>query len=251
MLTLTRSGPTTAAIAAELRLVVAGKVPLITAKALTFTVQKAQKGIIEAMPRTFQGGATRYTLGATRIETATVAKLQARVAVKDQAPAGGGTLPQDYLLPQVEGGTRKEKRFERALRYAGLLRAGERAVLGDQAPRDAQGNFRIGDLRTLLNSLAGVKRGTPRASARRGGTTRTRGDLFVGSAGGGNGAVGVYRRTGTARAGNKALRPLLIFTTRQPRYAPRLDFEGLARAAAEREFPATFLRLLRAETRAR
>lgn len=246
MLTLTRSGPTAAGIAAELRVVVASRVPLITAKALTFTVQKAQQSIIAAMPRAFAGGASRYTLGATRIEPATVDKLSARVAVKDQ-PTGGGNVAENFLLPQVFGGPRREKRFERALRFAGLLRAGERAVPGDKAALDAQGNLQIGALRTLLNTVAGLKRGDePARGSKRSRNSRTRKDVFVGQPNGG-GPVGIYKRT-ARRAG---LQPLVIFVQRAPTYAPRLPFEQIAQQATQREFPATFLRLLRAETRAR
>lgn len=42
-----------------------------------------------------------------------------RVAVKDAA-RNKATLPEDYLPPAVLGGPCKEKRFERAMRYAGV-----------------------------------------------------------------------------------------------------------------------------------
>ena len=100
-------------------------VPQVVAKALTFTVQKAQSAVVGQMPKVFAGGATRYTLQATRIEPATAQDLSARLAVKDRT-SNNGTLPEDFLFPQVFGGARKEKRFERAMRYAGLLQGRER-----------------------------------------------------------------------------------------------------------------------------
>ena len=258
MLTLNRSGPTTASIAAELRQVVASKVPLITAKALTFTAQKAQKSIIEAMPRVFEGGATRYTLGATRIERATVDNLQARVAIKNDS-AAAGNIPENYLFPQVFGGPRREKRFERSMRYAGLLGSGQRAVLSTAADVDRFGNLKRGELQRILTATRSAfdpfQRRTDSARSRR--NARNAPYFAVGDGRivfeGGEAvrkkerlAAGIYRREG-----KRGVRPVFLFVKKQPTYKPRLDFTGLARATVEREFPATFLRLLRAETRAR
>lgn len=227
-----------------MRAVVGQAAPIVIAKALTFTAQKAQQRIVAEFPKAFDSP-TRYTLNSTRIETATVDKLSARVAVKDMA-AGGGTLPENFLLPGVAGGARREKRFERALRAEGLLLRNERAVLGDLAPRDAAGNYRLGELRTLLRSVRGLQRtGAPGFSAKPG---RVRKDLFVGAPGKPGSLPGVYRRVKAAQ-GRTKLQPLLIFVTKQPTYRKVLDFEGIARATAEREFPATFRRLLAAATR--
>jgi hypothetical protein len=248
MLSVTRTGTTGKAVGAELRALTGQQQPRITAQALTFASQRAQRAIVDEMPRVFAGGASRYSLNSTRIEPATVDKLFARVAVKDIASSGN--LPEDYLFPSVFSGSRKEKRFERALRFDGLLRTGERAIPGDFAPLDAQGNYKVGQLRTLLRSLKGIKRVNPSAADRSFGTRspgRTRGDLFVGQPGG-RGQAGVYRRVGAGRAGNKALQPLLIFVTKAPRYTQRLDFEGIARTTAQREFPEVFARLLRKAT---
>ena len=237
MLTVTRTG-NALALAADMRAIPAQKVPLITAKALTFTVQKAQADILRALPGAFAGGATRYTLGATRIETATPEKLEARVAVKDQAATGN--LPENYLLPGVFGGARKEKRFERALRYAGLLQAGESALPGDGATLDAFGNFPVGALRTLINSTAGLKRGRTTAAAGRVPGKRTRGDVFVGTPGKKGALPGIYKREG------RKLSPLLVFVRKRPTYTSRFDFAGIAAATTQREFESTFARLLRA-----
>ncbi len=247
MLSVTRTGTTAKAVGAELRALTGQQQPRITAQALTFTTQRAQKAIVEEMPRVFQGGASRYSLNSTRIEPATVEKQFARVAVKDRATTGN--LPQDYLFPSVFAGGRNEKRFERALRFDGLLKAGERAIPGDFAPLDAQGNYAVGQLRTLLRSLKGQKRDADRSFGARS-RGRTRSDVFVGRPGG-KGLAGVYRRVRTGRAAARRLQPLLVFVTKAPRYTQRLDFEGIARTTALREFPEVFARLLRKATGAR
>ena len=208
-----------------MRALVRTDVPLVVAKSLTCAAQAAQRAILAELPRVFEGGASRYTLNSTRLEPATVGNLVARVAVKDRS-TNAGNLPENYLFPQVFGGPRKEKRFERNLRFAGVLQPGARAVIGKDAPAgvlDAQGNLRRSEVQKILQA------------ARSGDTSR----YYTGQLGK---TAGVFRRKGK---GKKAeLQPLLIFVNRQPRYAPRLDFEGIARATAQREFPPIFRRLL-------
>lgn len=240
MLTLTRSGLSGARIADELRLVAASKVPMIAAKALTFAAQKAQQSIKDAMSSTFEGGAASYTLNSTRIESATADNLQARVAVKDRT-SSGGNVPENYLFPGVFGGARKEKRFERLLRFSGLLQSGERVVPGQAARLDSRGNFGIGQIRSVLARLQGQVRESKGAKRRK--LAARKNDLFVGAPSGGKRQAGVYRREG-----KKRLRPLLIFVRKAPIYTQKLDFEGIAAATAKREFEPTFLRLLRKET---
>lgn len=255
-----RKSPTSARNAAvEMRSLVGDTVPLVTAKALTFTVQRAQADIKAEMPRVFDRGATPYTLNATRIETATPSNLVARVAVKDRS-SNNGTLPEDYLLPQVDGGRRKEKRFERNLRYAGVLAPGQRAVLGRSVPGNLltpQGNLKRGEIQRILTAT----RTAFDPAQRKSGSGRSRKNArnapyFVGGldrvsiVGGevsvkkGAMAPGVYRREPGG-----GIVPVLVFVRKPPSYRPRLDFEGIARRTAEREFTRTFQRLLAAATR--
>lgn len=246
MYAVTRSG-SAAGFAVEMRGIPASTVPLIAAKALTFTAQKAQQSILQALPSVFSGGATRYTLNSTRIEPAVPQNLSARVAVKDRT-AAGGNVPENFLFPGVFGGPRREKRFERALRYAGLLRSGERAIPGDATNLDSFGNLGVAQVRSILRQLDGQVRSATGAKRRR--LAKRKNDLFVGTPDGGGRLPGVYRREGNKR-GQRKLRPLLVFVRNAPTYARRLDFEGLAAKVAKAEFEPTFQRLLRASTRAR
>ncbi|WP_299948409.1 hypothetical protein [uncultured Microbulbifer sp.] len=72
---------------------------------------------------------TRLTLNAVLVDKATKHTGVARVYIRDQATKG--TAPSKYLAPAVFGTSRNEKRFERALRYAGLLPAGMYVVPGE------------------------------------------------------------------------------------------------------------------------
>jgi hypothetical protein len=242
MYSVRKSATTGRSAGVELRALVDTKMPLATAKALTFTTQAAQREIVRNIGQVFEGGATRYSLNATRIETATPEKLSARVAVKDRT-TNGGTLPEDYLLPQVQGQRRKEKRFERALRFGGLLSSGERAVLGRSAPAGlvtAQGNLKVSEVKRIL----AVAR--PGAAGRAAKGRRTKREYFAITRQAGAPATatpGIYQR-----GADGGITPVLVFVRKQPSYRPRLPFDDIARRVAEREFPATFARLLRAAT---
>ncbi|MFN3417406.1 MAG: hypothetical protein ACK4ZD_13945 [Caldimonas sp.] len=209
MLSIRKSG-SIAQILREARDVPARVIPYAAATALTRTAKRAQQAIIAEMPQVFDRP-TPYTLNSTFVQPASVKTMTARVAVKDWA-SNNGTLPEDYLLPAVLGGGRKEKRFERNLRYAGLLARGERAVLGQEAPLDAFGNLRRGEMQRILktdeNALYFVGR-----------VKRTR---------------GVWRREG------RRLRPVLVFVRRAPQYRARLDFDGIAERTTREFFEAEF-----------
>lgn len=241
MLTVSRPSRSAASVAAEIRAVVSSTVPTVVAKALTFTVQKAQKAVVDEMPRVFAGGATRYTLAATRIESATVQDLSARLAVKDRT-SNNGTLPEDFLLPQVFGGPRKEKRFEKAMRYAGLLQGSERVVLGDGAPVDSFGNLKLGEMQKILTATRSAFDPYQRKSGSAKSTRNAKKAPYFAARIGKT--WGVWKRIGK----QGEIEPILIFVTKQPTYTPRLDFEGLARSTAAREFEPTFRRLLAAAT---
>jgi hypothetical protein len=67
-----------------------------------------------------------YTLNSLYLQRATPANQQARVWFKDFAPKG--TPAGKYLMPQVHGGERSDKRFERSLQRAGYLQRGKQLV---------------------------------------------------------------------------------------------------------------------------
>ena len=235
MFTVKRTGQAPAEAAIEVRELVRVQFPLATAKALTFTVQKAQKRIREEMPRVFEGGATPYTLNSTRIVPATPEKLSALLAVKDAA-TNNGTRPEDYLFPQVYGGPRNEKRFERAMRFAGLLQGNERAVLGQEAPVDAFGNLKRGEIQRILTATRSAFDKYQRKSASpRSRKNAKKAPYF---------AARIGKRWGVWKRDGADARPILIFVSKRPSYRPRLDFEGITRETAEREFAPALARLL-------
>lgn len=227
MLKISRTG-SVADVIAQARDIPARVIPYAAAAALTRTAKSAQAAIVAELPRVFSGP-TRYTLNSTRIVPATVADLNARVAVKDQV--GSGTRPESFMLPGVFGGGRSEKRFERALRYAGILSAGQRAMPGADAPLDASGNLTAAFVRSVLRGLAKPAPADKSATKRRRAKPRA-GTPFV--------SVNKGVPTGISRREGKSLKRLLVFT-RAPVYRQRLDFAAIAEKTTRAEFEQQFL----------
>lgn len=242
MLNFTRSGSIADAIAAA-RGVPSSVIPYAAATALTRTAYAGRDAVRDRMPAVFDRP-TRYTLNALRVDGATKTNLTARVAVKNQA-TGTGTRPESYLLPEVEGGPRSEKRFERALRYSGVLSSGQRVMPGSAASLDAQGNVSAREISRILSALKRVRGDVNAAGQRKGRGRKLQNDLFVGMPSVGSGAArraragaasGIYRREG------RRIRPLFIFTDQRPTYRQRLDFAGTVQPVVLDRFRAEFER---------
>lgn len=230
MLNFSATGTVSVADAiAAARDVPASVIPYAASTALTRSVKAGQLAVQQRMPQVFDQP-TAYTLNALRVEPATKDKLTARIAVKDQA-GGKSTRPESYLLPEVQGGARAEKRFERALRYAGVLSQGWSAILGRDAPLDAHGNLIPSVLRM---AIAAAKRGDKPSP----------GGYFVGGVDNSkrskrrkNAQPGIYQQTSKG-----VVLPILIFTPTKPVFRQRLDFEDVVAPVVRDRFAVEFSR---------
>lgn len=236
MLTISRKGPSLADIGASVRDVPARMVPYATATALTRVAKfAADTALPDEMRRVFRSPVA-YTLKSLRIEPATKDALSARVMVKGDR-SGNGVAPENFLFPEVEGGGRKHKRAEMAMRYAGVLRAGQFAMPGAGLSLDAAGNVKGSDVKTILAALksmgaASSHRSRSGAKVRKGGKLAN--DLFVGAPLGGNRPDGIWRREG------RRIRALFVFTNAAPNYSQRLDFSGVVQKVALERFRSEF-----------
>lgn len=241
MLNISHSGASIADVIASVRDVPSRIVPYAASTALTRTAKFAADTALPAEMKSVFVGPTAYTLNALRVEPATKDKLSARVMVKNQA---SGIAPENFLQPEVEGGVRKQKRVESALRYAGVLRANQFAMPGKGIDLDANGNVKGAEVRTILAALKGIravsstrdrKTGKPLRKGR-----KLANDMFVGKPNGGNRPEGIWRREG------HRIRPLFIFTNRAPAYKKRLDFNGVVQRVALDRFRPEFEKALQA-----
>lgn len=230
MMTIDTRTRSVAAQLAQLRDIPTRIIPYATATALTRAAQAAQQDIRGAMLSVFSAP-TAYTLGSTFVSPASKDKLSASVFVKN-ITTRGGTLPEDYLSPEVEGGQRKNKRFELALRYSGWLPAGWHAITTRAAASllNESGDLPGATVRRILTAIGARQAKSKRAQAAAAkeffciAPDQARGRL----------RAGVYRHEG-----RKAI-PIVRFTPVQPHYRPTLPFAQSARQAAERTFPREF-----------
>lgn len=228
MLTIRNTTGSIADVIASMREIPARVVPYATSTALTRTAQIAAKtDLPDAMRRVFDNP-TPFTLNSLFVKPSTVDTMSARVMVKDSVSRG--TVPEKFLFPEVAGGGRNEKGFEKALRYGGWLKNGERVIPADDMPRDAYGNVSGPATRSILATLEKPGGGGGRGK-------RTKGKYGTGLFAGQIGKTrGIWRRAG------RAIKPLFIFTTKAPLYRARLDFEGIALQCANANFKTEFNR---------
>lgn len=228
MLTIRRTTGSVAEVISSMREIPARVVPYATSIALTRTAQIAAKNDLPDAMRAAFINPTPFTLNSLFVKPSTTETLSARVMVKDTASRG--VVPEKFLFPEVEGGNRGEKGFERALRYGGWLKSGERAIPADDMPRDAYGNVSGPTIRSILATLEKSRGGGAAKGKRKG---RYGGGLFAGLIGA---TRGIWQRDG------RKVKPLFIFTSKQPLYRSRLDFEGIALQAANANFQTEFTR---------
>jgi len=208
--------------------------PFAVARALTKTAQEAQ-GVVRDEMRIEFDRPTPYTLRGIRVVPATKQRLFAELKLQDQ---GGRNRPSQYLRPNIEGGGRNLKGYERLL--------GNRfTVPGKDAPRDAYGNISGGTITRMLNDN-GVLRGktTERTPWEQKGSAQRLRDrkakraasgkpvYFIGAPGDGR-TKGVWERRKIGKYW--VTRPLLLFVDR-PHYQPRFEW----RYTIERTFKLRF-----------
>ncbi|GGY67937.1 hypothetical protein [Pseudoduganella albidiflava] len=217
------------------------QVKFATRVALTRTAQKAAQAQVKEMRDIFHSP-TPYTLSSMFVRPATAQRLSAEVKLKDDATKA--TPAAKFLAAQIDGGTRAQKRFERALQAVGAMPPGFRAVPGAGAKLDAYGNISRGQIVQILAFFqafpeAGYKANMTAASrARLARGTRTRPGVayFVGSPGD-RLPLGIWQRINFAQG--SAIKPVLLFV-RTADYQPIYDFRFVAEKTIEQEFAGEF-----------
>ncbi len=212
------------------------QVPYATSVALNKTAQAVREALRKKMPEVFDRP-TPYTQRSLWIRRATKQELSAEVALKDFA--GKGIAASRYLWPQVHGGQRSQKRFEKSLSQVGpdgyYIPAGG-------AEYDAYGNISRGQIVRMMSFVEAFGEQGYRANAtavsrarraknRTGqdGYKRINGVVYFVSRGKGSMSgnreqhlpAGVWQKSGTHGVDVK---PVLIATKKTPTYTPRLPF---------------------------
>lgn len=213
-------------------------------KALNDVAFNVRRAMQEEMRAVFDRP-TPYVVSSVRVDLATAERPQA--VILPTYMGGKGVDPQKVLQAQADGGTRRDKRSEVALRRAGVLPPGyQTAIPREPYPGsdDGRGNLRGPFIVQLLSYLQAFGEQGYRANmtarrrerlAQRGtsesGAARIGGVVFFvayGKLRGGPSAhlaPGIWAKSGTHGAN---LRPVLMFV-RRGSYARRLDMQAIAR----------------------
>lgn len=219
------------------------QLPFAIAKGLTETAQLVKAAEVREMKDVFDRP-TPYTLNSLFVRPATKQTQEAIVWLKDDR-AGSGGMPDKYLLPEIRGGVRVAKRFELALRSAGILPEDHVAVPGSGAKLDQYGNLSRGLIVQLLSyfrtfGTAGYSANitdAKKAKLARGTKTKVGFEYFVSRPGDGKLPLGIWQRFRFAQG--TAIKPILIFVP-GALYHSIFDFAYVAQSTFDREWPKQF-----------
>nr|WP_194299966.1 hypothetical protein [Acetobacter musti] len=200
------------------------EIPKAAASALNRLATGARLQVTDRMREIFEDP-TPFTLRGFFTRPARSNNLEAWVATRDYAPKGTPAIK--YLGPQIRGGQRDMKRFERALRP---VSGGQYVVPGADAPLDQYGNISRGVLIQILSRLglmadpsANMGDRTARRLARQGKVAKGRkSEYFVGRERGNGRPTGVYRLLAPGKVAQ-----ILKFVPRAPSYRAVLPVETI------------------------
>lgn len=188
---------------------------------------------------------TPFTLRGVRYKRATEREPLVRIWLEEFP--GKGIAPAKYLAPQIDGGARRHKRFERALIEKGLMSPVAFAVPGRQAPLDAYGNVPGPFIVRMLSDLQAFGESGYRANRNGARKGRRKTNYFFVPRPGSSLKPGVYWHMP-----NGLLGVVFAFVSK-PSYRKRFDFYGTGNRAFDR-YAARFMteefeRIVRSDNR--
>lgn len=215
------------------------QLPYVISLALNETVKGGRLAVQEEMERVFDRP-TPYAKRGVVYDRAEKTRLTAAVVLTGDRTRGG--LPATaFLGPQVHGGLRALKAFERQLVDRGHLHDGEVVVPASSAPLNRYGNVTQGLLNRVMADLqidyrgAGATRARTATSLKRNRNYR-KARFFVARRGG-HLFPGIYQRI----PGKRDLTPLLLFVSARE-YQKRLPFFEVVARHANAEFNGHFIK---------
>lgn len=216
------------------------QLPFATSLAINNTAKIIKEREIHEMRDVFDRP-TPYVLNSIFIKPSNKQNLTATVGIKDTGRKPAAKI----LLAEIDGGSRRLKGYEIALRAAGALPNGYYTVPGEAATMDQYGNIAPSQIRQILSffranrDVGYTSNSTDKTRAKLAKSTKNRRGIsyFSGRVGDGKSPLGIWMRIysnfGTA------IRPILIFV-RDVNYQPIYDFDYVAKLAYEQNYNAEF-----------
>jgi hypothetical protein len=226
-------------VAKQLDLAASKQIPFATALALTRSAQRIQQNEKTVM-RSRLDRPTPFTMNSLFVKSATKTRLEARVWFKDYA-AKGSTAGQ-YLQPQVMGGQRRQKRFERALVARGYMKSSQYVVPAKSAPTDAYGNVPRSVYVKILSALGAFAQQGYLANATGSKRSKAKGNADKYFYANLDGTEGIWERVRSAFG--TGAKPIFIFTESAPQYRARFPFFKIAETTHQAHYVEEFERAL-------
>lgn len=201
------------------------------ALALTRTAQSVKSAEKGSMRSVFDRP-TPFTLNSLQLQAATRNTLEARVWFKDPPRM---SERDHYLMPQVYGGARTQKRFEGTLVRAGVLPKGRALVPASGVTLDAYGNVPRSIYSRILANLQASPVGANTNTRKKRRNARDM-RFFYGNPGGKG--RGIWQRFAFAWGG--AVRPIFLERRSMPQYRQRFGFFDIAERTAGRVYQSAF-----------
>lgn len=224
----------------------ANQIPFATSLAINRTAQKVKRAQEKEIKDVFDRP-TPFTQNSLFIKTSNKVNLTASVKLKDQSFKGNPASK--YLQVEIGGGERRLKRYEVALRSAGVLPDGYFTVPGDAANMDQYGNIARSQIVQILSyfranrDVGATSNSTDKTRAKIGKSTNKRYGVsyFVGKVGDKQ-TFGIWQKVNSNFG--KAIRPVLIFV-QSARYEAIYDFKFVAETVIKREYDNEFDKALK------
>ena len=214
------------------------QIPFATSVALNETAIDARTAVYQTMRRVFSNP-TSYTVpkninkkklksGALFLIPSSKKYLVAKLGIKDFGK--GNAL--SYLLPHIQGGGRKPKLSEAAMRRSGVI-GGNRYITPAGVSKNKHGNVTKGTMTKILSGLKSLP------GAAKGITNRQKNKHFVMRLGGPGSETGIWVRTSKTK-----IKKLFNVTSKQPMYQKRFDFEQIVNATIAKRYKQNFSKAL-------
>lgn len=199
------------------------QIPFALSKAMNQVAFSTKKAWGDEAKRAFDRP-TRTTINAGYVyKKAFKKKLVTVYGLKDFMPKG--TAPDTYLLAQIEGGGRRDKRSEKQLKMKGLLAPTDQLVVLP-AIQNSFGNVTKGKMTKILSDLQSFNEMGFNMNA------QTNKKYFAVTMRGDRGKLhpGIWERMGK----NK-IRPVILFVKAPMNYRKRFDYYGVAKKVLDSE----------------
>jgi hypothetical protein len=217
------------------------QLPFITSLAVNRTSALVRDELKATIPQVFNApvGLTQGSVFLTKAANKR-GPFERDVFLRDEASKG--TPPVKYLAPETEGGPRRVKRFERALRSAGVMASNEFAYPARSYKLNAQGNIPASVVTRILSQVRASP--DPEQNATKGSNRKGKRKGKVGyfaARAGGHLKPGIYHRVSNQFGPvQRPLQAVLTFSSDAPSYTTRFPFKKIAARTYAREYQEQF-----------